>query len=101
MDDGSFRSDYVRIFDGDSYGKLHLMAQLTGSNLPSNMSTVRSQMLIVFDSHYRHESDKSNERGFKANIIFEEANTYIETTCLIFFSNNKRVILWRAWRAWP
>ena len=69
MDDGSFVSDYVRIFDGDSYNKSHLMAQLTGSSLPSDMSTVRSQMLIVFDS------DSNNGRGFKANIIFEEANT--------------------------
>ena len=69
-------SDYVRIFDGDSYDKSHLMAQLTGSSLPSDISTVRSQMLIVFDSHYRYEfDDKPNERGFKANIIFEEANT--------------------------
>ena len=68
-DDSS--NDYVRIFDGDSYGKLHLMAQLTGSSPPSNMSTVRSQILIVFDSEYKF----FDRRGFKANIFFEEANT--------------------------
>ena len=74
-------NDYVRIFDGDSYDKSHLMAQLTGSSLPSDISTVRSQMLIVFDSHYRYEwDDEPNERGFKANIIFEEANTDNKTT---------------------
>ena len=70
MYDGSYVSDYVRIFDGDSYGKLRLMAQLTGSSLPSDMSTLKSQMLIVLDS------DKDGfGRGFKANIIFKEANT--------------------------
>ena len=68
--DHTYAIDYVRIFDGDSYGKSHLMAQLTGSSLPSNMSTVRSQMLIVFDSDYF-----GYRRGFKANIFFEEANT--------------------------
>ena len=69
-------NDYVRIFDGDSYGKLHLMAQLTGSSLPSNMSSVRSQMMIVFDSDsYFNYYDELNGKGFKANIIFEEANT--------------------------
>ena len=72
MDRSTHSTDYVRIFDGDSYGQLHLMAQLTlaGGYLPSNISTVRSKMLIVFDS------DRSrNTRGFKANIFFEEANT--------------------------
>ena len=64
--------DYVRIFDGDSYGKLHLMAQLAGSSLPSDMSTVRSQILIVFDTDSR---SIVNGRGFLASIIFEEANT--------------------------
>ena len=47
------------------------MAQLTGSSLPSDISTVRSQMLIVFDSN----GDYNIRRGFKASIIFEEANT--------------------------
>ena len=73
MYDGQYASDYVRIFDGDSYGKLHLMAQLTGSSLPSSVSTVRSQMLIVFDSYVSNLYH--NGRGFKASIIFEEANT--------------------------
>ena len=63
--------DYVRIFDGDSYGQLHLMAQLTGSSIPSIVATVRSQMLIVFDSNW----DGAKERGFKANITFRETNT--------------------------
>ena len=67
--------DYVRIFDGYDYGKLHLMAQLTGSSLPSDTSTIRSQMMIVFDSAINPKSIGSNGRGFKASIIFEEANT--------------------------
>ena len=67
--------DYVRIFDGDNYGKLHLMAQLTGSSLPSDTSSIRSQMMIVFDSAINPKSIGSNGRGFKASIIFEEANT--------------------------
>ena len=66
--DHPYSNDYVRIFDGDSYGKLHLMAQLAGSSLPSDVSTVRSQMLIVFNSVF-------SGKGFKASIIFEEANT--------------------------
>ena len=65
--------NFVRIFDGDSYGILHLMAQLSGSSLPLDMSTVRSQkMLIVFDTY---SSNEYVGRGFKANIIFEETNT--------------------------
>ena len=67
--------DYVRIFDGYDYGKLHLMAQLTGSSLPSDTSTIRSQMMIVFDSAINPWYIESNGRGFKASIIFEEANT--------------------------
>ena len=63
-------NDYVRIFDGDSYGKSYLIAQLTGSSLPSDMSSVRSQMLIVFDS-----ARAGFGGNFKASIIFEEANT--------------------------
>ena len=68
--DDVFFNDYIRIFDGDRFDELHLMAQLTGYSLPSNISTVRSQMLIVFDSGVQNF-----ERGFKASIIFEEANT--------------------------
>ena len=64
--------DSVTIFDGGNYGKLHLMAQLAGSSLPSDMSTVRSQILIVFDTDSR---SIVNGRGFLASIIFEEANT--------------------------
>ena len=71
MNSEDWIGDYVRIFDGDSYDRSHLMAQLTGSSLPSNMSTVRSQMFIVFDSEYKF----FDRRGFKANIFFEEANT--------------------------
>ena len=74
MKNDSTWGDYVRIFDGDSYGKSYLIAQLTGSSLPSDMSTVRSQMLIVFDSDY-NPSIQGFGRGFKARIIFEEANT--------------------------
>ena len=70
--DNYYSTDYVRIFDGDSYGKLYLMAQLTGSSLPSNMSTVRSQMLIVFDSDSNLDGIR---KRFKASIIFAEANT--------------------------
>ena len=72
--DNYYSTDYVRIFDGDSYGKLYLMAQLTGYSLPSNTSTLRSKMLIVFESFSYH-----TRRGFKASIIFEEANTDNET----------------------
>ena len=73
MYNGFYYSDYVRIFDGDSYGKSHLMAQLTGHSLPS-ISTVKSQMLIVFDSYHDYYPGLVR-RGFKASIIFEEANT--------------------------
>ena len=73
-------NDYVRIFDGDSYGKLHLMAQLTGSSLPSNMSTMRSQMsqmLITFDAFFI-------KGRFKASIAFKDANNgNITTACTV------------------
>ena len=73
--------DYVRIFDGDSYDRSHLMAQLTGSSLPSDLSTVRSQILIVFDTDSR---SIINGRGFLASIIFEEANTdNISNACTV------------------
>ena len=83
MDRSTYSTDYVRIFDGDSYGQLHLMAQLTlaGGYLPSNISTVRSKMLIVFDT-----DPSGNSRGFKANIFFEEANTDNKTNACTVLS---------------
>ena len=64
--------DYVRIFDGDSYSRLHLMVQLYGSSygssLPSIITSLSSKMLIVFDS-------QRSGGGFKANIFYEGANT--------------------------
>ena len=51
------------------------MSQHTGSDFPSNVSSVGSQMLIVFDSNYYPYTTK-RFRGFKANIFYEEANAH-------------------------
>lgn len=56
-------SDYLRIFDGNVFNKKDLIVQLTGSNIPSNVSSLGSQMLIVFTTDYIESSI-----GFKATI---------------------------------
>ena len=61
--------DYLRIYNGNSYDRNHLMSQLTGTSLPSDISSLGPQMLIIFDTDFW-----KRERGFKANIIFEDAN---------------------------
>ena len=67
-----FKSDYVRIFDENLYGKEHLVAQHTGSNVPLEISSLGPQMLIIFDSGWQITSEY---KGFKANMHIEEANT--------------------------
>ena len=64
---GDYYGDYVRIFDGNSYSKSHLISQLTGTSLPSDTSSVASKLLIVLDAAFNGI--------FKAKIIFEEAHT--------------------------
>ena len=65
-------ADHVRIYDGNSYRRVHLISQLTGTmSHPSNFSSVDSEMLIVFDT----DEGNTYKKGFKANIFFEEANT--------------------------
>ena len=62
----SFQADHLRIFDGNDYGKKFLLSQLTGSNLPSNVSSFSPIKLIVFDTDFA-----DNLRGFKATFITE------------------------------
>ena len=47
-------NDYLRLFDGDSYNRKYLINQLTGTSLPSDVSSVASKMLITFDSYITH-----------------------------------------------
>ena len=67
-------NDYVRIFDGSSYSRVHMIRQLTGSITPPpfNLSSVDSKMLILFDAE---ERELYFNEGFIANIFFEELNT--------------------------
>ena len=69
METKYYKGDTVRIFDDGYYDLNHLMAQLDGSTLPSSILSVGHQMLIVFLSDY-----SDTKRGFKANIIIEDAN---------------------------
>ena len=71
-----YESDYVRIFDEDLYGREYLVAQLTGSNVPLDISSLGQKMLIVFDSGWQFASAY---KGFKANIIMEETDTVNKT----------------------
>ena len=82
--DGGNEADYVRIFDGNNYGKTYLLSQLTGSNLPSNVSSLSSKMLVIFDSDYLHW----HLTGFKATFITEKLqNNTNNTTNVCTVSN--------------
>ena len=70
----TWNEDYLRIFDGDSYRREKRIVQLNAYNLPSDVLSFDSTMLVVFDA------DEPNNwawkgQGFKARISFEEANT--------------------------
>lgn len=67
-------SDFVRVFDGDRYSRKRLLTQVTEIRPSFNVSSLGSQMLVVFDSDYQ----QSNQ-GFKANILFKERNPQNET----------------------
>ena len=85
-----FHADYLRIFDGNEYGKKFLMSQLTGSNVPLNVpfvSSFSSAMLIVFDSDF-----KDNLKGFNATIIITERSNYTNNSSNVCTVSNPCVI---------
>ena len=58
------------------------MEQLTGSNLPSNVSSLSSKMLIVFDTDY-----VTNMKGFKATIVSTEKSSTANNSAKCTVSN--------------
>ena len=75
------KDDYVRIFDGSSYSREHMIRQLKGSiTSPFNFSSVDSKMLILFDAE---EREFNFNKGFKANIFFEEDPDNATNACTV------------------